>query len=163
MLGDAAREFLPVSRHHHPTYTTDTDPTFGTEFTFATPVSDGTHLVVNAVDDAGNRSSTLLVLQDNATNAGIVDHSGLAQFDIHALNLDYAVDTNLSLTQAQVQALSGSSDTLTIHGSADDTVTLAGAVKTTDTQNIDGQQYDVYTFGTGETTLIIEHNINVIL
>ena len=146
-----------------PTYTTDTDPTFGTEFTFASPVSDGTHLVVNAVDDAGNRSSTLLVLQDNATNAGIVDNAGLAQFDIHALNLDYAVDTNLSLTEAQVQALSGSSDTLTIHGSADDTVTLTGASLSAETRLIDGHTYDVYTFGTGETTLIIEHDINVII
>ena len=146
-----------------PGYTTSTHPVFGTEFTFDTPVSDGTHLVVNAVDDAGNQSSTLLVLDDNATNAGIIGNAGLAEFDIHALNLEYASDTSLTLTESQIQDLSGSSDTLTIHGGADDTVTIDGATHTSGTQVIDGQTYNVYTVGDSGTTLIIEQDINVII
>ena len=54
-------------------------------------------------------------------------------------------------------------DTLTIHGGADDTVTVAGASNTGVTQQIDGQTYNVYTMGNDGATLVIEQDINVII
>ncbi|OUS35462.1 hypothetical protein A9Q94_12890 [Rhodobacterales bacterium 56_14_T64] len=139
------------------------DPVFGTEFTFNSPISDGTHLVVTSEDAVGNSSSTLLVLEDNATEIGSTDHAGLSQFNIDALNLDYAADVDLTLTEADIIALSDNSDTVTIHGGNDDTVTVTGATDTGTNQTIDGQSYDVYTIGTDGTTLVIEDDINVII
>ena len=138
----------------------------GTEFTFDTPISDGTHLVVSSEDGAGNSSSTLLVLEDNATEVGSTGHAGLSQFNIDALNLDYAADVNLTLTEADINALSDDSNSLTIHGGSvddNDTVTITGATDTGTTQTIDGQTYDVYTIGDDGTTLVIEDDINVII
>ena len=144
-----------------PAATQSIDPVFGTEFTFDTPISDGTHLVVSNQDAAGNNSSTLVVLQNNATNAGVLDHSGLGQFDVDAVNLDYAADANLVLTEAQIKALSVNSDTLTIHGGADDSLSISDATNTGQTQVIDGQTYDVYSIGSDGTTLIVEQDVNV--
>ncbi len=138
------------------------DPVFGTEFTFSTPVPDGTHLVVSSEDTAGNASSTLVVLEDNAVNSGTMDHAGLSQFNIDALNLDYAADVSLSLTEANIKALSGNSDTLTVHGGADDTLTVAGA-SAAGTQLVDGQIYNVYTVGTDGTTLLVDQDVNVLI
>ena len=134
-----------------------------TEFTFGTPVSDGTHLVVTGEDAIGNSSSTLLVLEDNATEAGSTDHAGLSLFNIDSLNLEYAADVNLSLTEADVIALSSNSDTVTIHGGTDDTVTISGASATGTTQVIDGDTFDVYTIGSDGATLVIEDDITVII
>lgn len=146
-----------------PASTQTVDRVFGTEFTFDSPISDGTHLVVSSEDAVGNSSSTLLVLEDNATEVGSTDHAGLSQFNIDALNLDYAADVNLTLTESDINALSDNSDTVTIHGGNDDTVTVTGATDTGTTQTIDGQTYDVYTIGTDGTTLVIEDDINVII
>ncbi len=137
-------------------------PILGTEFTFTSAVSDGTNLVVSRVDDAGNTSATLVVLEDGAGNATTIGHAGLNGFDIQALNLDYGENTNLTLNEAQIKALSGSTDTLTIHGGSDDTVTVSGAVNSGST-TIDGQTYNVYTIGNDGATLVIEQDINVII
>lgn len=138
------------------------DPVFGTEFTFSTPVPDGTHLVVTSEDTAGNASSTLVVLEDNAVNGGTMDHAGLSQFNVDALNLDYASDVSLNLTEANIKALSGNSDTLTVHGGADDTLTVTGAAAA-GTQLVDGQIYNVYTIGTDGTTLLVDQDVNVLI
>jgi len=138
-------------------------PILGTEFTFTSPVSDGTNLVVSRVDSAGNASATLVVLEDGAGAATTVGHAGLGSFDIQALNLDYGENTNLVLSETQIKALSGSSDTLTIHGGTDDTVTIGGAANSGQTQQIDGQSYNVYTLGNDGATVIIEQDINVII
>ncbi len=138
-------------------------PVLGTEFTFTQAVSDGTNLVVNRTDAAGNNSATLVVLEDGAGNGTTVGHAGLSGFDIQALNLDYGDNTGLTLTEAQIKALSDSSDTLTIHGGNDDTVTVNGAVATGQTQQIDGQTYEVYTIGNDGATLIVEQDVNVII
>ncbi|SHJ75396.1 hypothetical protein SAMN05444000_112123 [Shimia gijangensis] len=146
-----------------PSYSESTDPVFGTEFTFDTPVFDGTHLVISSTDVAGNESGTLVVLDDNATNAGTIDNPGLINFDISALELDYASDTNIVLTEAQIQSLTGPDDALAIHGGADDTVTVAGAVQTSQVVEMNGQNYNVYTVGDTGTSLMIEQDITVII
>ena len=145
-----------------PTASVDQDPVFGTEFTFSTPVSDGTHLVITSEDSAQNASSTLVVLEDNATNSGALDHAGLPQFNIDALNLDYASDVSLSLTEADIKALSGNSDTLTVHGGADDTLTVANA-SAAGVEAVDGQIYNVYTVGDDGTKLLVDQDVNVLI
>ncbi|MEL7117661.1 MAG: Ig-like domain-containing protein, partial [Pseudomonadota bacterium] len=146
-----------------PAATVDQDPTFGTEFTFTTPIPDGTNLVVTRTDTAGNSASTLVVNEDNATTASTIGNSGIGQFDISSLNLEYNGDSSLVLTEAQIKALSDSSDTLTIRGKSDDTVTVTGAVDTGNTQVIDGETYNVYTIGSDGATLVIDEDVNVII
>lgn len=124
---------------------------------------DGTHLVVSTEDAAGNESDTLIVLDDNTTNAGTLDHAGVANFQIEAIELDYASDTSLVLTEEQIRELSDTSDSLTIHGGADDQVTIAGATNTGETREIDGDNYDVYTIGDDGVTLVIDQDINVVI
>ncbi|MFY0618121.1 Ig-like domain-containing protein [Shimia sp.] len=123
--------------------------------------SDGTHLVIASTDDAGNQSDTLLVLDDNVTNAGTLDHAAIGGFNIEGIELDYASDANLTLTEAQIRDLSDTSDTLTIHGGADDQITVTDAVKTNQTVNIEGESYDVYTVGNDGVTLIVDQDITV--
>lgn len=141
----------------------DQDPTFGTEFTFGTPISDGTNLVITRTDDAGNSASTVVVLEDDATTGSTIGHAGVSNFDVAALDLEYSEDANLVLTEAQIKALSDGTNTLTIHGGMDDTVTVAGATDTGTTQTIGGQTYNVYTIGNDGATLVIEQDVNVII
>ncbi|MGR3758523.1 Ig-like domain-containing protein [Roseobacteraceae bacterium NS-SX3] len=145
-----------------PNATVTYDRVFGTEFTFQSPVPDGTHLVVTSEDDAGNASSTLVVLEDNATNSGTLDHAGLPQFNIDELNLDYASDVTLTLTEADIQALSGNSDTLTVHGGTDDTLAVSNAVSA-GSRVVDGQSYNVYTVGNDGTTLLVDQDVNMVI
>ena len=123
--------------------------------------SDGTHLVVSSSDDAGNQSDTLLVLDDNVTNAGTLNHAALGGFNIEGIELDYASDANLTLTESQIRELSDTSDTLTIHGGTDDSVTVQGATLTGQTVDIEGETYDVYTVGDDGVTLVIDQDITV--
>ena len=143
----------------------DADPTpdLVINFPVSFDVDTETDVSLTCTDDAGNTSSTLVVLEDNATNASTVDHAGLGNFDISALNLDYGNDTNLVLTEAQIKAMSSATDELTVHGGADDTLTVSGAVDTGQTRMIDGQTYNVYTIGNDGATLIVDHEVNVII
>lgn len=142
---------------------TEVDLGATTMHAFNPRVPDGTNLVVSATDDAGNVSDTMVVLDDNATNAGTLGHAQIGDFQIEAIELDYAAGTQLTLTEAQIKALSDTSDTLTIHGNGDDQVTVAGAQRTGSTQTIDGEAYDVYTIGDDGVTLVIDQDINVII
>lgn len=142
---------------------TEVDLGATTMHAFNPRVPDGTNLVVSATDDAGNVSDTMVVLDDNATNAGTLGHAQIGDFQIEAIELDYAAGTQLTLTEAQIKALSDTSDTLTIHGNGDDQVTVAGAQRTGSTETIDGEAYDVYTIGDDGVTLVIDQDINVII
>ncbi|MBG6550322.1 BapA prefix-like domain-containing protein [Pseudomonas aeruginosa] len=62
----------------------------------------------------------------------------------------------LTLTAAEVDALTDANNTLQITGENNDTLNVVGAVNTGTTQLINGITYDVYTFGS--TTLLIEDN-----
>lgn len=125
--------------------------------------SDGTNLVISGQDDAGNRSDTLLVVDDDATNAGTVEHAAIGNFQIQGIELDYAADVHLTLTENQIKELSDTSDTLTIHGGSDDTVNVTGAQTTGDTVRIEGEDYDVYTIGDDGVSLVIDQDINVVI
>ncbi|MEP2718430.1 Ig-like domain-containing protein, partial [Pseudophaeobacter sp.] len=136
-----------------------------TEFDFNSAIPDGTDLVVTNVDALGNGSSTLLVLEDNATTASTLNHAGLSQFNIDELDLGAASNVSLVLTEADIKALSENSDTLTIHSGntpGDDSVTVTGATHT-GTRSVGGESYNVYTVGNDGTTLVIDQDVTVII
>ncbi|MDQ7070159.1 MAG: Ig-like domain-containing protein [Rhodobacterales bacterium] len=133
-----------------------------TLFSFDTTVPDGSHLVVTSEDAAGNVSGTYLVLDETATSNVELSNAGLGAYQIETVDLQFADDSNLTITEADLLALSSNSDTLVVTGGTDDSVTAIGAVNTGTTTTIDGQIHDVYTLGsTG--TLIIDDDITVVI
>jgi len=132
-----------------------------TEFDFSPRIPDGTNLVISGQDSAGNQTGTMFVTTDNATFGSTLGNA--SGFEITGLNLETNGSSDLVLTEAQIKALSSTSDTLTIRGEVTDTVTIAGAVKTNRTETIDGESYDVYTLGNDGATIVIDDDINVII
>ena len=131
-----------------------------TNFQFQSDVPDGSHLVVTSEDAAGNTSGTYVVLDDESANSTVnLGNPALGNYQIEAVELQFAEEANLTITEAQLLALSDSTNTLTIHGGSDDTVTIAGAQRTGST-TVDGQTYDVYSLGT-EGTIILDDDIAV--
>lgn len=128
---------------------------------FDTPIADETNLVVSATDDAGNETSTLVVLDE--ASSGVVDIANplLDNFDFGAIDLSFAEDGDLTLTASDIEDLTKGSNELTIHGGSDDTVTINGAVAG-GVETVDGTDFHVYTLG-GNHTLYIEDGVNVII
>lgn len=148
-------------------YTVSENAAFGeVDFAFGAPIPDGSHLVVTAEDDAGNEASTLFVLEESGTDVVDVANPGLGGFEIEAIDLNFAEDSQLTLTAEQLEGLSGNSNELTIHGGgADDTVNISGGASGTG-QSVDiaGQTYDIYTLGGDEGgTLYINEEITVVI
>ena len=73
-------------------------------------VPDGSHLVVTNSDDAGNSTSTLVVLQDTSTLD--LSSGALGDFNIAEINLETTNGVNLEITTDQLQALSADSNEL---------------------------------------------------
>lgn len=138
----------------------DIDVLGETNFQFQTDVPDGSHLVVSSADAAGNTVGTYVVLDDESANSTVdLGNPALGNYQIEAVELQFAEEANLTITEAQLLDLSDSTNTLTIHGGSDDTVTIAGATRTGST-TVDGQAYDVYSLGT-EGTIILDDDIAV--
>jgi hypothetical protein len=112
----------------------------------ATPLPNGSHLVVTATDQAGNTSGTFLAFDELSTS--VIDLSAplAAGMKIESIDLTFAEDSQLTLTEAQILALSPDTKTMTIHGDTDDQVTLTGAVLD-GTETIGGRSYAVYDLG----------------
>lgn len=123
---------------------------------FGAAVPDGTYLVVRNEDAAGNESSTLYLR--NTTGEVVVDLSreGLNNFDFGTIDLS-ASDANLTITEAQVMALTGVDKQLTVTGGADDVVNLSGVTGITDA---DGG-FKLYALGSGGATVLIDDDIHV--
>ncbi|MFN4157620.1 MAG: Ig-like domain-containing protein [Gemmobacter sp.] len=134
-----------------------------TNFRFASTVPDGSYLVVNTADAAGNQSSTLLVV-DN-TNAPTVNlgRGGLANFDFTAIDLSFAPDARMTITEAQLRDLTGPDNRLMVKGGADDTVTMVNATATGASEVIDGQRYAIYTLGSSGATLLLDDDIRTVI
>lgn len=130
------------------------------DYTFDTPVPDGSRLVVMSEDANGNETGTLFLWDDNQNTPVDLGRAEFDGIDIQAINLQVAPNEILTITEEDLLALSDTADTLTIRGGADDTITAIGAVSTGQTQTIDGQTFDVYTLGNG--TLVIDDDINVV-
>ena len=144
---------------------TETDnATFNeTEFRFGGTVPDGSYLVINNADAAGNSSSTLLIV--NTTNSVEVDldRAGLHGFDFAAVDLTWAPDAQMTLTADDLTRLTGPDNQMMIKGDAADDVKLSGDFAATGTQSIDGQTYTVYTLGDGHGSVLIDDDINTTL
>ena len=131
-------------------------------FQFDSQVPDGSHLVITATDDAGNLSGTYVVLDDEVVTTSVtLDADNLGHLNIEALDLNFAEEGNVTITEETLLALSSNTNELQINGGADDTVNIAGAVRQGST-NRDGQTYDIYTLG-DEGTLFIDNDINVVI
>lgn len=128
-----------------------------TQFRLAQTVPDGSYLVIDTRDDAGNETSTLLIV--NNTTAVNVDLSrnGLDGFDFSAIDLSFAPEANLTLSAADLAALTGPERELMVKGDDDDRVRLDDAVNTNLTRVVDGQTYRVFTMGDG--TVLVDEDI----
>ena len=119
-------------------------------------VADGTHLVLASTDAAGNTSGAYLVTDDPLTNTVLMSDDiaeALSDFQIDTIDLHFAEDSNLTITEAQIKALSEHTDTVTIRGGSDDSVTITGATA----EGNDGNGFNV--FSLGDATLLIEDDI----
>ncbi|WP_299688008.1 Ig-like domain-containing protein [uncultured Tateyamaria sp.] len=130
-----------------------------TEFRFNQNVPDGSDLVVTSTDAAGNSTGTYVAFDDESAGSTIsLGSPALGNYQIEQVDLQFAEEANLTITEAQLVALSDNSDALVVHGGSDDTVTIAGATRT-GTTSLEGQTYDVYSLGSG--TVILDDEINV--
>ncbi|MCC1492002.1 Ig-like domain-containing protein [Cognatishimia sp. F0-27] len=127
-----------------------------TYHTFAEDVPDGSHLVLTATDAAGNTSGAYLVTDDPAgSEVEMSDQlaSALSLFQIETIDLQFAEDSHLTITEAQIAALSSNSDTLIVEGGSDDSVTITGATP----QGSNGAGYNA--FSLGDATVLIDDDI----
>ena len=134
-----------------------------TSFRFATSVPDGSYLVINNADDAGNSASTLLIV-DNTNSVNVdLDRAGLSRFDFAAIDLTFAPDAQLHITEEQLKALTGPDQQLIIKGDSGDIVAMEGATATGETETIGGQRYTVYTLGDDGASILLDEDISATL
>ncbi len=133
-----------------------------TNFDFSTNVPNGSQLIVNSTDTAGNTSGTFLVLDDESDiNSVDLTNMALGEYQIENLDLDFAEAASVVIDEASLLALSTASNTLTIRGSGEDLVTVQGGVAK-GTQVVDGETFNVYNVG-AEGTLLVEQEVPVII
>lgn len=125
---------------------------------FGQTLPDGSHLVITATDQAGNQSGTFLAFDELSTS--VIDLSAplAAGLQIDTIDLTFAEDSTLSLTEAQILALSPDARSVTIRGGEDDAITLSGAQRD-GSEVIEGRNYAVYTMG--EARVIIDEDIRI--
>ena len=128
-----------------------------TDFNFNNLVPDGSHLVVTATDAAGNSSGTYVVLDDEVASSDVtLNNAALGNYNIESVDLGFAEEASLTVTEAALLSLSTNTNELTIKGGSDDDVTISGAVR----QGSDGRGNDIYALGS-EGTIIVDDDINV--
>jgi hypothetical protein len=121
---------------------------------FNTPVADGSYLVIQGRDAAGNEASTLYLRTTGDTSLDL-NRAGLRQFDIAAIDLSSS-DANLTITEQQILNITGPDRTLVIRGGADDVVNMSGAVLQ-GTQTIGNHTFAHYTLGSA--TVFVDTDI----
>ncbi|MCH2164354.1 MAG: Ig-like domain-containing protein [Marinovum sp.] len=138
-------------------YGTPTDTATQTIYTFDNNVPDGSHLVITSQDTAGNTRGTVLVLEDGAAG-GAVDmaNANLGAMNIDTIQLEFAEDAALTLTEADILALSSATNTVMVTGGSDDQVNISGATSN-GTVVDNGQSYAQYTLG--EATILVDSDI----
>ena len=142
------------------TFTGETDHFFLNGAGQATSIPDGSQLIVTNSDDAGNASSTYVVLDEVTTSVVDLSNGNLGDFEIETVDLRFGDHSEMTITEEQLLALSDNTDTLVVEGGADDTVTITGATK------VDGGAdepagYDIYTLG-DDATLVVDDDIDIV-
>jgi len=130
---------------------------------FNSKIPDGSSVVVAAEDALGNQSAAL-VFMDTKTDSSrnLVDYQ-LSDFDINVIDLQSMGGTTLTITEADILALSKTTDIVTIRGDAGDTVIMEGAAKSaqTYTEANTGTTYSIYTLGDDGATVYLDEDIAV--
>ncbi len=132
-------------------------------FRFASNVPDGSYLVINNADAAGNSASTLLIVNNTSATNVDLGRSGLANFDFKAIDLTFAPDAHLTINEAQLKNLTGPDHQLIIKGDGDDTVTMTGAEDSGNSTIIGGQTYEIYTLGNDGATILLDDDIHTVI
>jgi len=141
--------------------TSHANPVAGHMHFFEAPLPDGSLLVVGRADDAGNRSDTLVLMGDDGQLTLDLARVDLDGFQIAEIDLNFAPEANLIITEAQLRELSAGTDALVVHGDAQDSVTAVGATHTGERVEIDGHGYHVYTLGDAGASLIVGEDVTV--
>ncbi|SOC08736.1 hypothetical protein SAMN05877809_104351 [Rhodobacter sp. JA431] len=128
----------------------------------STPVPDGSYLVVTDHDTAGNTTSTLLLATNDASNTTTVtldlSRDGLSDFDFGTIDLT-AAKTDLTITDTQIEAITGAGNDLYVKGDSGDHVTLQDATDTHQNTVVDGHTYSLYTLGADGERLWVDDAI----
>ncbi|MFZ1470072.1 MAG: Ig-like domain-containing protein [Paracoccaceae bacterium] len=122
-------------------------------YDFDNGVPDGSYLVINNSDAAGNEASTLLIVDNTNTVTVDLHRLGLTDFDLSTIDLSFAPQASMTLTAADLQALTGPDHRLVINGGSDDTVRLDDVVSTGASEG----GYAVYHLTTG--TVLVDEDI----
>ncbi len=131
-----------------------------TAFVFSNgTVPDGSHLVITDTDKAGNSNSTLFAVDDGTNPVVDIKSGSLDAFNIGAIDLDFAENSEITLSAADLEAMSNNDNILVIHGGSDDTITLTDKAKENGSTVIEGRTYNVYDVGTNGGQLILDDDI----
>ncbi|MBZ4020905.1 hypothetical protein CKO11_00330 [Rhodobacter sp. TJ_12] len=130
-------------------------------YDFNTAVPNGSYLVVTDTDGAGNDASTLLVVDNTSAVTVDLSRSGLGEFDLGMIDLNFAPQADLTITESQLMELTGPDHTLMIQGDSLDDVTALGAQDTNADTVVGGNTYSIYTLGNDGGTLIIDDQIHL--
>jgi len=122
-------------------------------------VPDGSYLVINTRDAAGNEANTLFI-KNTATGVSVdLNREGLAAFDLSTIDLTRAPDARLSITAQQLEAITGPDERLFIRGEASDSVTLHNVTAVRENVTVNGQIYDIYTLGNNGAQVLLEDDV----
>lgn len=131
-------------------------------FTFdqGVEVPDGSHMIVTASDDFGNTNSTLVVLDEHGNSVVDISAAAIGDYNIGAIDLEFAEDSELTLSTADLEGLSNNDNSLIVHGKTHDTLTFNGTVNSTSTTMIEGKSYNVHSVGSDGGELIVGSEID---
>jgi hypothetical protein len=129
-------------------------------FDFRTDIPDGSYLVINTRDGAGNEANTLFI-KNTATGVAVdLTREGLESFDLSAIDLTRAPDARLTINAQQLEALTGPDQQLIIKGETTDQVTLQNVTNLQNDVTINGQRYDIYTLGNNGAQVLLEDDVS---
>jgi hypothetical protein len=133
-----------------------------TNHEFNTMVPDGSYLVINAADQAGNDSSTLVIIDNSSATTVNLGRAGLTNFDFTTIDLTWAPDAVMTLDADRLIALTGPQNRLVVKGDGDDHVTLTNAALTGQ-QEIGGETYNIYSVGSSGVTVLLDTDIQTVI
>ncbi len=129
-------------------------------FDFRTDIPDGSYLVINTRDAAGNEANTLFI-KNTATGVAVdLTREGLEAFDLSAIDLTRAPDARLTINAQQLEALTGPDQRLLVMGETTDQVSLQNVTNVQNDVTINGQRYDIYTLGNNGAQVLLEDDVS---
>ena len=123
-------------------------------------VPDGSYLVINTRDAAGNDANTLFIKNTSTGVEVNLNRAGLETFDFSAIDLTRAPNARLTITADQLESLTGPDQTLIIKGDGNDMVTLRDVNGPSVRETINGQVYDIYTLGDSGARILLEDDVS---